>query len=97
MPDEKPTVAQRIFTNQDPKRRLLTVPMIEHVLDTLAALPPEDGVNRAEFEITGTDADFEITDGLGGLSLDALYELHRMIQDTDVTRLKVTLEWEGTY
>lgn len=46
-------LAQRIFKHQDPKRRLLTVPMIEHVLDVLAALPPEDGVNR---EVTDLQA-----------------------------------------
>jgi hypothetical protein len=51
---------------------------------------------RAEFELDGTDRDYDAYP-IQGLAGDVLYELHRMIEDHDVTRLRVTLEWEGNY
>lgn len=56
------------------------------------------GVNRAEFTLTGTDSDFDQSAQMpAGPALDALYELHRLMEGTGLTRLAVTLEWEGTY
>jgi hypothetical protein len=51
---------------------------------------------RAEFELDGTDRDYDAYP-IQGLAGDVLYELHRMIEDHGVTRLRVTLEWEGDY
>jgi hypothetical protein len=60
---------------------------------------PMPVVEKAQFELQLTATGHEETTGqdLGGLAGDAVIELARMLDDTGVTRLKVTLEWEGTY